>query len=36
MKFPYYRARRMRKNEVIRSMIRETHLSVNDLIYPLF
>lgn len=36
MKFPYYRARRMRKNEVIRSMIRETRLSVHDLIYPLF
>ncbi|MFQ5721849.1 MAG: porphobilinogen synthase, partial [Candidatus Aminicenantales bacterium] len=36
MKFPYYRARRMRKNEVIRSMTRETHLSVHDLIYPLF
>ncbi len=36
MKFPYYRARRLRKNEVIRSMVRETHLSVNDFIYPLF
>lgn len=36
MKFPYYRARRLRKNEVIRSMVRETHLSVDDFIYPLF
>ena len=36
MKFPYYRARRLRKNEVIRSMVRETYLSVNDFIYPLF
>ncbi|MFQ6069638.1 MAG: porphobilinogen synthase [Candidatus Aminicenantales bacterium] len=36
MKFPYYRARRLRKNEVIRSMVRETNLSVDDFIYPLF
>lgn len=36
MKYPYYRARRLRKNEVIRSMVRETYISVNDFIYPLF
>jgi len=33
---PYYRPRRLRRNETIRSMVRETHLSVNDFIYPLF
>lgn len=36
MKFPLYRARRLRKNETLRSMVRENHLSLNDLIYPLF
>jgi porphobilinogen synthase len=30
------RPRRLRKNELIRSMVRETKLSVDDLIYPLF
>ncbi len=33
---PYYRPRRLRKNENIRRMVRETTLSVDDLIYPLF
>jgi len=36
MRFPEYRARRLRKNEVIRGMVRETHLSVKDFIFPLF
>jgi len=36
MYFPEYRPRRMRKNELFRSMIRETALSVSDLVYPLF
>jgi porphobilinogen synthase len=36
MYFPEYRARRMRRNENIRRMVRETHLRVEDLIYPLF
>ncbi|MEW6616561.1 MAG: porphobilinogen synthase [Thermodesulfobacteriota bacterium] len=36
MLFPDYRPRRLRKNERLRSMIRETTLSVDDLIYPLF
>ena len=36
MQFPEYRARRMRKNEHIRRLIRETSLSVDDLVYPLF
>ncbi|MEJ2545302.1 MAG: porphobilinogen synthase, partial [Calditrichaceae bacterium] len=33
---PYYRPRRLRKNEDIRRMVRETILTVNDLIYPMF
>jgi porphobilinogen synthase len=36
MVFPEYRPRRMRQNEVFRSLIRETHLSADQLIYPLF
>ncbi|MEN6373453.1 MAG: porphobilinogen synthase, partial [Smithella sp.] len=36
MQFPEYRPRRLRKNENFRRLIRETLLSVNDLIYPLF
>ena len=36
MVFPEYRPRRLRRNEVLRSLIRETSLSPNQLIYPLF
>ena len=36
MYFPAYRPRRLRKNENFRRMIRETILSVDDLVYPLF
>jgi len=36
MQFPEYRGRRVRKSEALRSMVRETHLSVKDLCYPLF
>jgi porphobilinogen synthase len=36
MLFPDYRPRRMRQNEAFRRMIRETVLTVNDLILPLF
>ncbi len=36
MYFPEYRPRRLRKNENFRRMIRETSLSVDDLVYPLF
>ncbi len=36
MNFPEYRPRRLRKNETFRRMLRETKLSVDDLIYPLF
>lgn len=31
-----FRPRRLRKSPVIRSLVRETNLSVNDFIYPLF
>src|SRR5512135_849957 len=34
--FPYLRPRRLRRNEVIRRMVRETSLSPDDFIYPLF
>jgi porphobilinogen synthase len=34
--FPYQRPRRLRRNETIRRMVRETSLSPSDLIYPLF
>ena len=34
--FPQYRLRRLRKNEIIREMVRETHLRPDDLILPLF
>jgi porphobilinogen synthase len=36
MQFPAYRPRRLRANPTIRSMMSETTLSANDLIYPLF
>lgn len=36
MVFPEYRPRRMRRNEALRSLIRETTLSAGQLIYPLF
>ena len=36
MQFPEYRARRLRKNENFRRLIRETKLNVDDLVYPLF
>jgi porphobilinogen synthase len=36
MYFPVYRPRRLRKNETFRRMIRETKLSKDDFIYPLF
>jgi porphobilinogen synthase len=34
--FPIHRPRRLRKNETIRKMVRETSLSPDDFIYPLF
>lgn len=36
MYFPSYRPRRLRRNENIRRMVRETHLRIDDLIYPMF
>ncbi len=36
MPFPIHRPRRLRKNENIRRLVRETILSVDDFIYPLF
>lgn len=34
--YPIYRPRRLRANENLRRLVRETALSVDDLIYPLF
>ena len=36
MFFPSYRARRMRANETVRRMVRETTVTPDDFIYPLF
>jgi len=36
MFFPEYRARRLRRNETLRRMVRETFLRPEDLIYPMF
>jgi len=36
MYYPAYRPRRLRKNENFRRLVRETRLSVDDLVYPLF
>jgi porphobilinogen synthase len=36
MQYPDLRLRRLRRTEKLRDMVRETVLSVNDLIYPLF
>lgn len=36
MEFPIYRPRRLRQNENFRRIVRETKVSVDDLIYPLF
>jgi porphobilinogen synthase len=36
MSFPQHRPRRQRRNELIRGMVRETHVSTHGLIYPMF
>jgi porphobilinogen synthase len=36
MEFPRYRPRRLRRNETLRRMVRETRLSVDQLVLPLF
>lgn len=35
-RFPAHRPRRLRRNENIRRLVRETHLTLDDLIYPIF
>ncbi|WP_406676122.1 porphobilinogen synthase [Moorella sp. ACPs] len=34
--FPVRRPRRLRQNETLRAMVRETEININDLIYPFF
>ncbi|MGQ0813544.1 MAG: porphobilinogen synthase [Gemmatimonadota bacterium] len=34
--FPEYRPRRLRRSEIIRALVRETHVSVSNLMLPLF
>jgi porphobilinogen synthase len=36
MSFPIHRPRRLRRNEAIRSLVRETKLAVSSLVYPMF
>ena len=36
MSFPVTRLRRLRKNPILRDMVSETSISLNDLIMPLF
>jgi porphobilinogen synthase len=36
MKFPKYRLRRLRKDSILRELVRETHLRPDDFILPLF
>ncbi|ETX02774.1 MAG: delta-aminolevulinic acid dehydratase [Candidatus Entotheonella factor] len=36
MRFPIYRARRLREHDVLRQMVQETRLAPQDFIYPLF
>ena len=36
MAFPTQRMRRLRTSETLRRMVRETRLSVDDLVYPMF
>ncbi len=36
MFFPKYRPRRLRRDETVRRMVRETSLTANDFMYPLF
>jgi len=36
MEYPIARPRRLRKNGIIRDLVRETDLSINHLVYPLF
>ena len=34
--FPTVRLRRLRQNDKLRALVRETHLNVDQLVYPMF
>jgi porphobilinogen synthase len=36
MSFPAHRPRRLRRNEALRGLVRETRLSSSGLVYPMF
>ena len=36
MSFPMNRMRRLRSSDAMRKLVRQTNISVNDLVYPLF
>ena len=36
LKFPFFRARRIRKSNWIRNLVSETQISINDLVQPIF
>ncbi|MCL6481605.1 MAG: porphobilinogen synthase, partial [Firmicutes bacterium] len=36
MSFPTHRPRRLRRNELLRSFVRETRLGTEGLVYPMF
>jgi len=36
MRYPIYRPRRLRRNDEMRRMVRETRLCADSLVYPLF
>jgi porphobilinogen synthase len=36
MSYPTHRPRRLRRNEALRSLVRETRLTISNLIYPMF
>ena len=36
VKDKFFRGRRLRRNETIRRLVRETHLQLDDFVYPMF
>ena len=36
MSFPQLRLRRLRRTEPLRALVRENHINVTDLVYPMF
>ena len=36
MEFPFTRLRRTRKHQAVRNLFAENHLSVSDMVYPIF